>query len=554
MNKLAVAKTTSAKDELTEVTIFNQFGKGKELKSSRTNNCVIYTRVSSREQELGYSLDTQRKDCEEFARKNNYSVLGFFGGTYESAKTDERKEFNRMLQFCKRSKEKITYIVVHMVDRFSRSGANAIYIKDQLKSTGIYIMSVKQPVDVTTSSGDFQQNIQIIFSHYDNQVRREKCVAGILEALNRGEWCHAAPRGYDSIKINGKRKLVVNAEGKLLRKAFLWKANEGISNEECMKRLNDLGMKIINQSMSNIFKNPFYCGLMAHNLLEGKLVDGNHEKLISKEIFLKVNDLQNKNPHGYKVDSDQGELPLKLFFRCKTCGNGLTGYMVKKKKIWYYKCRIKGCCNNKSVKDLHEKFDEIISHFTLQPEFLPLLKEQMLLTIESLNKENEANSKRLKADYEDLNRKIERTEERYMNEEIAQDLFVKYAEKYKLERLELLRKMRESESSSSNHEDAVDLALNYAVNLTKMWHSGDFIKKQRLQYFLFPEGLTYNKQNDEVRTTKYNSVFLWIAYKQKELEGNKKGIVSLGLDYPTWVVPTGIEPVTQGFSVLCSTN
>ncbi len=228
--------------------------------------------------------------------------------------------------------------------------------------------------------------------------------------------------------------------------------------------------------------------------------------------------------------------------------------MVKKKKIWYYKCRIKGCCNNKSVKDLHNKFDEIISHFTLQPEFLPLLKEQMLLTIESLNKENEANSKRLKADYENLNRKIERTEERYMNEEIAQDLFVKYAEKYKLERLELLRKMQESEYSSSNHQDAVDLALNYAVNLTKMWHSGDFIKKQRLQYFLFPEGLTYNKQNDEVRTTKYNSVFLWIAYKQKELEGNKKGIVSLGLDYPTWVVPTGIEPVTQGFSVLCSTN
>jgi site-specific DNA recombinase len=230
MKKITSAKSSVVKDELTEVTIFDQFGKGKQLKNTRTNNCVIYTRVSSKEQELGYSLDTQIKDCQEFTRKSSYNVLGVFGGTYESAKTDERKEFNRMLQFCKRSKEKITYIVVHMVDRFSRSGANAIYIKDQLKANGIYIMSVKQPVDTTTSSGDFQQNIQIIFSHYDNQVRREKCVAGILEALNRGEWCHAAPRGYDSIKINGKRKLVVNAEGKLLRKAFLWKANEVMKN------------------------------------------------------------------------------------------------------------------------------------------------------------------------------------------------------------------------------------------------------------------------------------------------------------------------------------
>ena len=66
--KITSEKSSAIQDELTEVTIFDQFGKGEKLKNSRTNNCVIYTRVSSREQELGYSLDTQRKDCEEFAR------------------------------------------------------------------------------------------------------------------------------------------------------------------------------------------------------------------------------------------------------------------------------------------------------------------------------------------------------------------------------------------------------------------------------------------------------------------------------------------------------
>jgi site-specific DNA recombinase len=313
-------------------------------------------------------------------------------------------------------------------------------------------------------------------------------------------------------------------------------------------------MKIINQSMSGTFKNPFYCGLMAHNLLEGKLVNGNHEKLISKEIFLKVNDVQSNNAHGYKVDSEPENLPMKQFMKCETCGNGLTGYMVKKKKIWYYKCRIKGCCNNKSVKDLHNRFDDIISHFTLKPEYVPILREQMLLTIENLNRDNEENRKRLKAESEELNRKIERTEERYMNEEIAQDMFLKYSEKFKLERIDLLKKMQELESSCSNHADAVDLALDYACNLPKMWHSGSFMKRQRLQYFLFPEGLRYNKKNDQVRTTKYNSVFLWMVRQQQDLDQNKSGIPSLSLDYPTLVVPTGIEPVTQGFSVLCSTD
>lgn len=267
--------------------LFTQFGKGQPKALRKTNNCVIYTRVSSKEQEQGYSLDTQRKACEEFAAKNNYSILGQFGGTYESAKTDERKEFNKMLSFVKKSKEKITYIIVYSVDRFSRSGANAIYIKDQLRQQGIFLTAVTQPSDTSTSSGDFQQNIQIIFSQYDNQLRKEKCMAGVREALMRGEWCHKAPFGYDEIKQNGKRKIVVNDKGKLLQKAFYWKLREKITNTVISERLADLGLTLDEKRLSDYFRNPFYCGLLAHNALGGELVEGNHEKMIPKEVFLK---------------------------------------------------------------------------------------------------------------------------------------------------------------------------------------------------------------------------------------------------------------------------
>ena len=122
-----------------------------------------------------------------------------FGGTYESAKNDERKEFNKMLSFVKKSKEKIPYIIVYSVDRFSRSGANAIYLKEQLRHQGVHILAVTQPSDTATPSGSLQQNIQFIFSEYDNQLRREKCMSGVKEALLRGEWCHRPPSGYDSV-------------------------------------------------------------------------------------------------------------------------------------------------------------------------------------------------------------------------------------------------------------------------------------------------------------------------------------------------------------------
>src|SRR5207248_1976366 len=156
------------------------------------------------------SLNTQKKACEKYAQKNGFQIMGYFGGTYESAKTDERKHFNSMLTYVKKAKEKVSTIIVYSVDRFSRSGANAIYITEQLKQEGIAVYAVTQPTDSTTASGSLQQNIQFIFSEYDNQLRREKCMAGTKEKLLSGYWCTAAPTGYDSIKRDGKRVLILN--------------------------------------------------------------------------------------------------------------------------------------------------------------------------------------------------------------------------------------------------------------------------------------------------------------------------------------------------------
>src|SRR5437870_1859979 len=118
---------------MTDLAVFSAFAKGKQVLAKRTNNAVIYTRVSTSEQTSNLSLDVQRKACEQYAHKFGYSVMGFFGGTFESAATDERKQFNSMLSFVKKCRERVSYILVYSVDRFSRSGANAIYIKEQLR-------------------------------------------------------------------------------------------------------------------------------------------------------------------------------------------------------------------------------------------------------------------------------------------------------------------------------------------------------------------------------------------------------------------------------------
>ena len=68
---------------------FKQFATKSEKYSER-KNAIIYTRVSTKEQaETNTSLETQKKLCEQYAKNNNYIVKAYFGGTYESAKSDD---------------------------------------------------------------------------------------------------------------------------------------------------------------------------------------------------------------------------------------------------------------------------------------------------------------------------------------------------------------------------------------------------------------------------------------------------------------------------------
>lgn len=123
--------------------------------------------------------------------------------------------------------KKIGYIIVYSMDWFSRSGNNAMYIANQLKKKRIVVYVVTQPTDASIVSGRPQQNIQFIFSEYDNQLRRKKSMDGIKDKLLEGVWCALAPMGYDVIKRGGKKEYQINKVGKLIGKTFHWK-REGL--------------------------------------------------------------------------------------------------------------------------------------------------------------------------------------------------------------------------------------------------------------------------------------------------------------------------------------
>ena len=439
---------------MTEITLFNSFAKGKKSRIIRGTNCVIYTRVSTKEQaDNNLSLETQRKACNAYAQKFNYTIMANFGGTYESAQTDERKEFTAMLSYVKKCRERISYIIVYSLERFSRND-NSIWLSSELRKLGIEIVSVTQPIDTSNPSGQMQQKMLFLFGEFDNQLRKQKCMAGTKEMLLRGDWPTMPPLGFDIVKINSKRSIVANQKGKLLKQAFEWKAHEGLSNEAIRTRLAEKGLKLCHQRISETLRNPFYCGMMVHNMLEGQVVEGNHEKLISKELFLKVNGLLDQNTHGYTINEENNAIPLKRFIHCDDCGKPMRGYLVHKKNIYYYKCNTVGCGNNKNASSLNQRFAKILEAFRLDQaiEFIDLIKKQTIATFNQLTKGQEDEYVVLQKQLQELMQKIDRLEERFINEEINGELYNKYYEKFSLEKKELEKNLLKASKQVSNLE------------------------------------------------------------------------------------------------------
>src|ERR1700735_3685126 len=145
-----------------QLEVFKTFAKGEKTTIAKGTNCVIYTRVSSADQTHNLSLETQLKACLEYAQRRGLSVLKNFGATNESAKTDnERAEFTAMMAYVKKSKERISFILVYSLERFSRND-NAIWLSNQLRKLGIEIIAVTQPIDTANPSGKMHQKMMFL--------------------------------------------------------------------------------------------------------------------------------------------------------------------------------------------------------------------------------------------------------------------------------------------------------------------------------------------------------------------------------------------------------
>ena len=514
------------------------------LSVSRGGEAVIYTRVSSLEQaQNNGSLEVQLKYTEEFCRRNNIPVAAYFGGTYESAKTDGRKEFKRMLDFVKKSK-RVSFIIVYNYDRFSRTGAAAAQLSEQLRRDGIMLRSVTQDIDTSTAAGRLQENFFHMLNNFDNSAKSDRTKINTREVMMKGYWPYVTPMGYKNLKPKHRacyHEYMITDIGKEIKKGFQMLADGRFSNVTIIEKLRSKGVPVTEKNFRWIFTNSFYAGYVTGKLLEGKLVKGKHPALVNLKTFLLAQErLNGKSNVSVPKVSKHNEVPLKIFLKDDSSGISFTGY--KTKGNWYYKLKKAPVPVNVRAEVVNRMFEYELAKYQVETKQRSGLENLINKHLRERLKQQYSDAARIKKAITEKQKFLEKLEEKYINDQISEAVYRKHVEKIQSEITALGKEMVKEEISGSNLKLIVSKCLDIAGNLCQTWVSTGYDNKQRLQWLIFPEGMGYNKQNHAVRTYRVNSLFEAIPLLTNVSGGNEKGH-SVKNSLPSCKVPrTGFEP------------
>ncbi|WP_223711353.1 recombinase family protein [Niabella beijingensis] len=499
----------------------------------------IYTRVSSKEQfEKNSSVENQLEANRSYAKQMNFSITEEFGGTYESAKSDfTRKEFKRLIDKVKSSRKRPYAILVYKMSRFSRSGGNAIGLVNRLvEELGVHLIEVSTGLTTTSERGKAAIYESLFHAYKENIERKEIIIPGMKRKLLKGFWLGNVPLGYDQYGPRVKRekffskeqKVVINNYGQLLREAWTWKASGIYNDAQILSKLSARGLKLTPQKISAIWKKPFYCGVLAHHLLE-EPVKGNWEALVSIDDFKKVQEILSGHHSGYKHQKEEENRPLLRLLRCNNCGSYLVGYYVSKKDLHYYRClKCPGVSLTAKTPSLRarrvgafELFQTFLRKFEIPKSIFPLVLKQLTKLFNHHQKENLENDHLLEIRLKEFEKKKKELTIRRGLGEIDTDTYNITLEHITIEMQSIYKELNTVPSKISNLEKLLNSALKKLQKLSVYWGSSDLSGKRMLHKILFPEGVFYIPEKHEYLTKKINGFLLLTSSILAEYTSNK---------------------------------
>lgn len=420
---------------------------------------VILTRVSSKAQEDGKSLDAQRENLIRYCQRNNLEILKTFV-IVESSTQGEREDFYAMLDFCKKQKETIA-VLVDAVDRLQRSFKETPLL-EKLRLTGkieLHFIRENLKITQTTKSSEIMiWNIHVMLAQSYVLQLSENVKRSFNYKKENGEWFGSAPLGYLNFQNNNKSDIKIDEKRAPAIIKLFEKYAEGTTSLLQLKKYADLlglrskkGNTVSKNNIVRIIDNRFYYGEMT---IKEKIYPHKYPPLISRELWERCQIIRK----GGKIKMPKNHYLEHLYRGLITCKQSGRTVGVDRKKnrygniynylIYYDKTGTKRFYI--SEEKVTEEVLKILKSITISDQDFEEAKQRILITYEG-EKAFYANSiKELQTESTNIDKKLNNLLDLLISGTIPEDVYKIKNEQLKTEQ----RKINEQIEShqKGNHE------------------------------------------------------------------------------------------------------
>jgi site-specific DNA recombinase len=253
-----------------------------------TNKVAIYVRVSTTNQvEEGYSIDEQKDKLSSYCHIKDWSIYNIYTDGGFSGSNTERPALEQLIKDAK--KKLFDTVLVYKLDRLSRSQKDTLYLIEEIFiKNGIEFLSLQENFDTSTPFGKAMIGLLAVFAQLEREQIKERMQLGKLGRAKSGKsmmWARTS-YGYDYHKETGT--VTINELEAIAVRDIFNSYLAGISITKLRDKLNDKYPKTPNwhyRIIRGILANPVYCG---YNQYKGRIYPGNHEPIITEEIYNKT--------------------------------------------------------------------------------------------------------------------------------------------------------------------------------------------------------------------------------------------------------------------------
>ncbi len=489
----------------------------------------LYIRVSTDEQaDKGYSQRNQEEVLRKYCMINDITIREVI---YEdhSAKSFNRPAWKKLLVLLKKQKNKTDLVLFTKWDRFSRNAGDAYQMISTLRKVGVEPQAIEQPLDLSIPENKMMLAFYLAAPEVENDRRALNVFYGMRRAMKEGRYVSQAPVGYANRSKEDGRKYIALKEpqAEIMKWAFEEIARGVFNTEDVLRMARKKGLSVGKNAFWLAVRNPLYCGKIfvpKYKDEESQLVNGQHEALISEELFYNVQDVLDgrSRSSNYRPKAEINlDLPLRGFLRCPVCFKMLTGSKSKGRSRYYlyYHC-FGGCTHRMRAEPLNEILKEDLDKYMPSPEIKELYVELIVEAYNEQTKGAQDEKKKILAQLKDYEGRLSHARDLLATRKIDADDYREMKSDY----AGMINKLEVRLASMNNEADDIEELLKNGIdrllNLKMLYEQGKLAETRDLIGSIYPENLYF--ENNALRTTRINEAVQLIYLINSEIDKHKK--------------------------------